>query len=69
MVCSGGRVLAGSAQEEEGNAEHVDDCKGLNCAVLSCNVGSVIDYADWHWLDSVRRRICIGVALQFATKA
>ncbi len=69
MVCSGGRVLAGSAQEEEGNAEHVDDCKGLSCAMLACDVGSVIDYADWHRLDSVRRRVCFGVASELAAKA
>jgi hypothetical protein len=55
-------MIQRSAQEEERNAEHVDDCKGFGCAVLSCNVGSVIDYADWHRLDSVGRRICFGVA-------
>ncbi len=40
IIGSGSRVFAGSAQEEERNAEHVNDGKGFGCAVLSCDVGS-----------------------------
>jgi hypothetical protein len=64
-----GGVLSRSAEEEESEAEHVEDCKSYSGAMLPGEVGGMVHNRNGDGLDSIRGRVGPGVTAELTAEA
>jgi hypothetical protein len=62
-------IFAGSTEEEEGHAEHIDNNEGFRSAVLEGKVGCMVNDGYRYGLDAIGRRIGARVATELTAEA